>query len=77
VNKAQLKKLWKRHQADPEFRLLTNLMIAVLVSVPSKPRDQLAACALADYTLRKAGATGRRDLLRRLKAKGWEFWLGC
>ncbi len=36
-------------------------------------KDRLAACALADFTPRRAGAAGRRDLKRRLKAAGWEF----
>jgi hypothetical protein len=71
VNRAQLKKLWKRHQADPEFRLLTNLIIAVLVMVPSKAEDNLQACELADAILKKAGGAGRRDLKRRLVEEGW------
>ena len=48
-------------------------MLAALVTVPSTAEDRLAACALADFTLRKAGAAGRHDLKRRLRAWGWEF----
>lgn len=73
MNRAELKKLWTRSQKDPKFRRLLLAMLAALVAVPSNPRDQLKACVLADYTLRKAGQAGRRDLRRRLKAMGWEF----
>ena len=31
------------------------------------------SCALADFTLRKAGPAGRRDLKRRLAQAGWDF----
>lgn len=48
-------------------------MLAALVWVPSELGDQLAACVLADFTVRKSGAAGRRDLRRRLNAAGWEF----
>lgn len=73
MNRAQLKKLWNRSKTDPKFRRLLLAMLAALVTEPSPAKDQLAACALADFTLRKAGAGGRRDLRRRLKANGWEF----
>ena len=71
MNRAQLKRLWNRSKTDPKFRRLLLAMLAALVTVQSNPRDQLAACALADFTLRKAGAAGRRDLRRRLKATVW------
>jgi hypothetical protein len=73
MNRAQLKKLWERSKTDRKFHRLLLAMLCALGAVPAKASDQLAACALADYTLRKAGAAGRRDLKRRLKAKGWEF----
>jgi hypothetical protein len=69
----ELKRFWKRSKTDRKFRRLLLAMPASLVSAPSSAKDQLAACALADFTLRKAGAAGRRDLKRRLKAAGWEF----
>jgi hypothetical protein len=70
MNRAELQKLWERSKTDPKFRRLLLAMLAVLVSVPSKSGDQLAACALADFTLRKAGAAGRREMRRRLRAAG-------
>jgi hypothetical protein len=73
MNRVDLKRLWNRSKTDPKFRRLLLAMLAALVWMPSKPSDQFAACALADFTLRKAGAAGRRDLRRRLKAKGWEL----
>lgn len=73
MTRTQLKKLWNRSKTDPEFRRLLLAMLGALVWVPSSAKDQLAACALADFTLRKAGTAGRRDLRRRLKAMGWEF----
>jgi hypothetical protein len=73
MNRKQLKKLWERSKADPEFRRLLLAMLCALGAAPSTTEDRLGVCALADYTLRKAGPAGRRDLRRRLKAKGWEF----
>jgi len=73
MNRAQLKKLWKRAKTDPQFRRLLLAMLASLVWVQSTTKDQLKACALAEFTLKKAGALGRRDLRRILKAAGWEF----
>ena len=73
MNRAQLKKSWERSKTDPKFRRLLLAMLCALGAVPSNPRDQLKACALANFTLRKAGAGGRRELRRRLKAMGWEF----
>jgi len=73
MNRVELKKLWRRSKTDPKFRRLLLAMLSALVWVPSTPSDQFAVCALADYTLRKAGASGRRELRRRLKAAGWEF----
>lgn len=70
MNRTELKELWKRSKTDPKFRRLLHLMLATLVWVPSTANDRLAACALADFTLRKAGATGRRDLKRRLAEMG-------
>jgi hypothetical protein len=73
MNRAQLKRLWNRSQKDPQFRRLLLAMLAALATVPSPAKDPLAACALADFTLRKAGAAGRRDLRRILKNNAWEF----
>ncbi len=73
MNRVELRQLWNRSKKDRRFRRLLLAVLASLVWLPSKPRDQLAACALADYILRKAGAAGRRDLKRRLVAMGWEF----
>jgi hypothetical protein len=73
MKRAQLKRLWNRTKTDPEFHRLLLAMLAALVCVPSNPRDQLKACVLANYTLRKAGTTGRRELRRILKNSGWEF----
>ena len=72
MNRAELKKLWKRSKKDPKFRRLLHLMLVTLATVPSKPKDQFGACALAAFILQNAGAAGRRDLKRRLKAAGWE-----
>jgi hypothetical protein len=73
MNRKELKRLWNRSKTDPKFRRLLLAMLAALVCVPSNPRVQSKACALADFTLRKAGPAGRRDLRRRLTAMGWEF----
>jgi len=73
IDQTELKILWNRSQKDPKFHRLLLAMLAALVSVPSPAKDQLAASALANYTLRKAGQAGRRDLKRILKNKGWEF----
>ncbi|HTC63837.1 MAG TPA: hypothetical protein VK709_13415 [Candidatus Saccharimonadales bacterium] len=73
MDQTELKKLWNRSQKDPKFRRLLLAMLAALVCVPSPAKDQIAARELADFTLRKAGAAGRQDLRRRLKANGWEF----
>jgi hypothetical protein len=73
MNRAEFKQLWNRSKTDSTFRRLLLAMLAILVTVPSTTKDWLAVCALADFTLRKAGAAGRRDLRRRLKAMGWEF----
>ena len=73
MNRVELKRLWKRSKTERKFRRLLLALLSALVWTKSTPRDQLAACALADYTLRKAGAAGRRDLRRRLAAMGWEF----
>jgi hypothetical protein len=56
MNRAELKKLWNRSKTDPKFRRLLLAMQAALVWVSSTAKDRLAACALADFTLRKAGA---------------------
>jgi hypothetical protein len=71
MNRVELKRLWKRTKTDPKFRRLLLAMLASVVWVPSEPNDQFAACELADYILRKAGAAGRRDLKRRLAEAGW------
>jgi hypothetical protein len=73
MNRAQLKKQWTRSKTDPKFRRLLLAMLAALVCVPSNPRDQSKACVLADFTLKKAGAGGRRELRQILKNNGWEF----
>jgi hypothetical protein len=73
MNRTELKKLWNRSQKDAKFRHLLLAMLAALVTVPSPAKDQLAACTLADFTLRKAGTGGRRELRRILKNNGWEF----
>jgi hypothetical protein len=44
-------------------------VLATLVTVPSSAEDRLAACALADFTLRKAAAAG----FERKTQIGWEF----
>jgi hypothetical protein len=67
MNRAQLKQIWNRSQPHQKFHRLLLATLSALVRVPSKLRDQLAARALADFTLRKAGPAGRRDLRRRLK----------
>jgi len=71
MNRVELKRLWKRSKADAKFRRLLHLLLATLVWLPSKPRDQFAACELANYILREAGAAGRRDLKRQLAEAGW------
>jgi hypothetical protein len=73
MNQAQLRKIWNRTKTDAQFRRLLLALLAALVTVPSPAKDQLAACALADYTLRKAGAAGGRELKRRLRTVGWNF----
>ena len=73
MNRVELKRLWNRRKTDPRFRRLLLAMLAALVWVPSTQRDQLTARALANFTLRKSGPSGRRDLRRRLKTAGWEF----
>lgn len=73
MNCAQLKKQWNRSKSDRKFRRLLHVMLATLVSLPSTAKDRLAACALADFILRNAGAAGRRDLRRKLKSAGCEF----
>ena len=47
-------------------------MLATLVSVLSTTKYRLGAWALADYTLRMAGAAGRGDLKRRLAEGGFQ-----
>lgn len=54
-----------RSQRDRRFHRLLLAKIAALAAMPSTPKDQAAACCLADHTLRKAGAAGRRELRRR------------
>lgn len=71
MNRKQLKKLWESSKKDRKFHRLA--MLAGLVCVPSPAKDQSGACALANFTLRKAGSAGRRDLRGRLKTMGWEF----
>lgn len=71
VNRTIIKKLWKRAKTDPQFRRLLLAMLSSLVWAPSTAKDRPAACALADFTLRRAGAAGRRDLKRRLAEAGW------
>lgn len=73
MDRTELKKLWNRSKTDPKFRRLLLAMLCALGAVPSKASDQLAARALADFTLKKAGAGGRRELRRILKDHGWEF----
>src|SRR5260370_33392902 len=43
---------------DRKFHRLLLAMLAALVTVPSTAEDRLAACALAGFTFRKAGAAG-------------------
>ena len=66
MDRAELERLWKRTKSDRQFRRLLLAMLASLVWVPSTAKDRLAACALADFTLRKAGAAGRGELRRLL-----------
>ncbi len=73
MNRAELKTLSKRTKTDPQFRRLLLTMLASLVWAPSLTKDRLAACALADFTLRKAGAAGRGELRCLLKDSAWEF----
>jgi hypothetical protein len=65
MNRKEIRKLWNRRRTDPEFHLLLLAIVYALLWTDSTPRDQIAACALADYTLRKAGAKGRREMRRR------------
>ena len=58
MNRAQLKRLWNRSKTDPKFHRLLLAMLSSLVSVPSQPKEQLAACELAHFILVKAGAAG-------------------
>lgn len=62
MNRAELKRLWKRSKTDRKFHRLLLAVLAALAAVPSSPKDQLAACALADFTLKRARANGRREL---------------
>ena len=71
MNRAQLKRLWNRSKTDQKFHRLLLALLSALVWVPSEPRDQFAACELAHFILTKAGASGRRDLKRRLAEVGW------
>jgi hypothetical protein len=71
MNRAQLKKLWERSKTGPKFRRLLLAMLASLVWVQSKTRDQLAARELVHFILVKAGAAGRRDLKGPLAQEGW------
>jgi hypothetical protein len=48
-------------------------LLCVLGAVPSSAKHQRGACALADFTLKKVGVGGRRELRRILKNSGWEF----
>jgi hypothetical protein len=64
------REIWQRSKSDPKFHRLLLAMLAALAAVPSKPKDQVAACALVDFTLKRAGTEGRRELRRRLKAMG-------
>lgn len=73
MNRMELRRLWKRSQKDRQFRRLLLALLSALVWTKSTPKDQFAACALADFTLRKAGPAGRRDLQRRLAETGWQF----
>jgi hypothetical protein len=73
MDQTELKKQWNRTKTDPKFHRLLLALLAALVSVPSPAKDQLAACALANFTLKKAGAGGRRELRQILKNNGWEF----
>jgi hypothetical protein len=73
MNRKELKRLWNRSKTDPKFHRLLLALLVALVTVPASARDQLAACALADFTLRKAGPAGRRELRLILKNHGWEF----
>jgi hypothetical protein len=58
VNRAQLRKVWNRTRPDPRFRRLLHLILAALAAVPSTAKDQLAACAPADFTLRRRERLG-------------------
>jgi len=71
MNRVELRQLWNRSKTDPRFRRLLHRLLAALVTVPSKPRAQFATCELARFILTKAGASGRRDLKRRLAEAGW------
>jgi hypothetical protein len=72
MNRVELKRLWYRSKTDPKFHRLLLAMLAALVWTKSTPQEQFAACALADYTLRKAGAERRREFRRVLKSCGCE-----
>ena len=73
MNRAQLKRLWNRSKTDQKFHRLLLALLSALAAVPSKASEQVAARALADFTLERAGAEGRRELRRILKNHGWEF----
>ena len=47
-------------------------MIAALAAVPSPVRDQIAACDLAEFTSRKAGAQAAARVATNLEKQ----WLG-
>jgi hypothetical protein len=73
MNREEFKLLRRRAKTDRKFRRLLLGMLCALVWVPSSAKDRLAACRLADHLLRTGGAAWRRELKRRLKARGWEF----
>lgn len=70
MDRAQLTRFWSRGQTDQKFRTLLLEMFAALAAVPSKPSDQFAVRALADFTLWKAAAAGRWDSKHRLTGGG-------
>jgi hypothetical protein len=49
-------------------REITLALLCALGAAASSAKDQRGACALADFTLKKAGV-GRRDLKRRLRSE--------
>ena len=73
MKREELKRLWKRSKTDKKFRRIFLAMLRTLVWQNSKPQDRLAACELATFVLKNAGAAGRKELRDRLRSAGCEY----